>query len=115
MLGVGLSLASVASAQDDVPAATAAADVADAGDSADAPVAATTAAEELVADAAAAPAEPTVAVVNYALVNSILLIWAVLVVFMQARFAMVELGLNSAKNTVNILAKNLLDLAIGVS
>ena len=35
MLGVGLSLASVASAQDDAPAATAAADAADAGDSAD--------------------------------------------------------------------------------
>jgi len=39
---------------------------------------------------------------------------AVLVIFMQAGFAMVEVGLNSAKNTINILAKNVLDLAVGV-
>ena len=32
---------------------------------------------------------------------------------MQAGFAMVEAGLNSAKNTVNILAKNLMDLSVG--
>jgi Amt family ammonium transporter len=53
-------------------------------------------------------------VVNFALVNTILLISAVLVLFMQAGFALVEVGMNSAKNTVNILAKNVLDLGIGV-
>jgi ammonium transporter, Amt family len=109
MLGAGLSLASVASAQEDAPAATEAADVADAGDTAAAP-----AAEEPAAEEAAAPAEPTVAEVNYALVNTILLISAVLVILMQAGFALVEVGLNSAKNTVNILAKNLLDFGLGV-
>ena len=41
-------------------------------------------------------------------------ICAVLVLFMQAGFAMVEVGLNSAKNTVNILAKNVMDLSVGV-
>ncbi len=51
---------------------------------------------------------------NFALTNTILLISAVLVIFMQAGFALVEVGLNSAKNTVNILAKNLLDFALGV-
>ncbi|MGV3486212.1 MAG: ammonium transporter [Planctomycetaceae bacterium] len=102
MLGVGLSLASVASAQDDAPAASAAADVIDAGDSAP------SAAPE------AAVAGPTAAEVNYALVNTILLFSAILVILMQAGFAMVEVGLNSAKNTVNILAKNLLDFGLGV-
>ncbi len=51
---------------------------------------------------------------NFALTNTILLISAVLVIFMQAGFALVEVGLNSAKNTVNILAKNILDFALGV-
>ena len=71
LLGVGLSLASVSSAQD-------------------------------------------AAEVNYALVNTILLISAVLVIFMQAGFALVEVGLNSSKNAVNILAKNPLDFGISV-
>ncbi len=39
---------------------------------------------------------------------------AVLVIFMQAGFAMLEVGMNSAKNTVNILFKNVMDLAVGV-
>lgn len=38
---------------------------------------------------------------------------AFLVFFMQAGFAMVEAGLTRAKNTVNILMKNLLDFSIG--
>ncbi len=106
LLGVGLSLASVSSAQDAAPAV----DVAAAGDAAVPAIA-----EEPAAEAAApAPAEPTVAEVNYALVNTILLISAVLVIFMQAGFALVEVGLNSSKNAVNILAKNLLDFGIGV-
>ena len=52
--------------------------------------------------------------VAYALDNMILFIAAVLVLFMQAGFAMLEVGLNSAKNTVNILSKNVMDLAVGV-
>lgn len=51
--------------------------------------------------------------VGYAVDNIMLFICAVLVLFMQAGFAMVETGLNSAKNTVNILYKNLMDLAVG--
>ena len=43
-----------------------------------------------------------------------LFIAAVLVLFMQAGFAMVEAGFNSAKNTVNIMFKNIIDLASGV-
>ena len=69
------------------------------------------------AEAAAAPAIPAWSgdkLVNFALVNTILLISAVLVIFMQAGFALVEVGMNSSKNAVNILAKNLLDFGIGV-
>jgi Amt family ammonium transporter len=98
MLGAGLSLASVASAQEDAPAATEAADVADAGDTAAAPVV------EMTQEAAN----------KFAIENIMLFFCAVLVIFMQAGFAMVEVGMNSAKNTVNILAKNVMDLAVGV-
>lgn len=41
-------------------------------------------------------------------------IFAVLVIFMQAGFAMLEVGLNSAKNTINILFKNVMDVSVGV-
>ena len=41
------------------------------------------------------------------------LIGAALVFFMQAGFAMVEAGFTRAKNSGNIIMKNLLDLAIG--
>ena len=37
----------------------------------------------------------------------------VLVIFMQAGFALVEVGLNQAKNAVNISFKNLMDFCIG--
>ncbi|MCB1173220.1 MAG: ammonium transporter [Leptospiraceae bacterium] len=50
----------------------------------------------------------------YAIDNIVLFFMAVLVFFMQAGFAMVEAGLNSAKNTVNILFKNLIDISLGV-
>jgi hypothetical protein len=50
----------------------------------------------------------------YAIDNITLLFAAVLVIFMQAGFAMVESGFNSAKNTVNIMFKNFIDLAAGV-
>jgi len=50
----------------------------------------------------------------YAIDNIVLFIAAVLVLFMQAGFAMLEAGLNSAKNTVNILFKNFMDMCVGV-
>lgn len=77
----------------------------------DAPVA-EVAAEE--APAEEAPAELTKAdEVGYALDNLALFVCAVLVLFMQAGFAMVESGFNAAKNTVNILFKNVMDLSVG--
>jgi Amt family ammonium transporter len=63
------------------------------------------------------PAFDAAAAVNetaYAIDNMFLLLAAVLVLFMQAGFAMVESGFNQAKNTVNILFKNLMDLCIGM-
>lgn len=51
---------------------------------------------------------------NYAFNTMFMMICAVLVIFMQAGFAMVEVGLNSQKNAVNILSKNLMDLCVGV-
>jgi Amt family ammonium transporter len=48
-------------------------------------------------------------------VNTIVMLFAaVLVIAMQAGFAMLEVGLNSQKNAVNILFKNLMDFAMGV-
>jgi ammonium transporter, Amt family len=49
----------------------------------------------------------------YAVDNFFLFICAVLVLFMQAGFAILESGMNEAKNAVNILSKNLVDLCIG--
>lgn len=51
---------------------------------------------------------------NYVINTLIMLICAVLVIFMQGGFSLVEAGLNSSKNTVNILFKNLMDFSIGV-
>ncbi len=53
------------------------------------------------------------AVNAYAIDNFFLFICAVLVLFMQSGFALLESGLNSAKNTVNILFKNIIDLSAG--
>lgn len=64
-------------------------------------------AEEMAADAVSAES-------GYAIDNLFLFIGAVLVIFMQPGFAMVESGFNSAKNAVNILFKNVMDLCIGV-
>jgi len=50
----------------------------------------------------------------YTINTLIMFICAILVIFMQAGFAMLEIGLNAAKNTVNILSKNIMDLAVGV-
>jgi Amt family ammonium transporter len=43
-----------------------------------------------------------------------LFLTAVLVLFMQAGFALVETGLNASKNAVNIMMKNFMDLVVGV-
>ena len=74
------------------------------------------AATEEAAPAAAeeAAAGPTDAVLAFAFDNFALFICAVLVLFMQAGFGMLEAGLNTAKSTVNILCKNLMDLSVGV-
>jgi len=82
------------------------------------PVAAETpAAEPAVAvEATAAPATPPVLTMDdvaYSIDNLLLFISAVLVLFMQSGFALVEGGLNSAKNAVNIFFKNFMDMAIG--
>ena len=69
---------------------------------------------EIAQDAESEPAGPTVAENSYAIDNMILFIAAVLVLFMQPGFAMVECGFNESKNAVNILFKNLMDLSIGV-
>ena len=50
----------------------------------------------------------------FAIDNFFLFICAVLVLFMQAGFSMLEAGLNASKNTVNILMKNVMDLGLGV-
>ena len=68
------------------------------------------AAEALVVDAAPTDAD----VVAYAVDNMFIFICAVLVLFMQAGFAMVVAGFCPSKHTVNILFKNALDLAVGV-
>lgn len=47
--------------------------------------------------------------------NTFLLICAVLVIFMNAGFAMVEAGMCRQKNAVNILAKNLIVFALAVT
>ncbi len=45
--------------------------------------------------------------------NMWILVTAVLVMFMQPGFALVEAGFTRSKNTVNILMKNMMDFAIG--
>ena len=50
----------------------------------------------------------------YTINTLIMFVCAVLVLFMQAGFAMLEVGLNAGKNAVNILFKNLMDLSVGV-
>ncbi len=50
---------------------------------------------------------------GYAIDNLFLLLGAILVILMQPGFAMVECGFNAAKNAVNILFKNVMDLCIG--
>lgn len=71
------------------------------------------AAQEEMLEEAAAVTEAS-DVLAFAVDNFFLFICAVLVIFMQPGFALVESGFNSAKNTVNILFKNVMDLCIGV-
>lgn len=62
-----------------------------------------------------AAAQPSDAdVMAFVVDNLFLLIAAVLVIFMQAGFAILESGLNHSKNTVNILMKNVMDFSLGV-
>lgn len=68
----------------------------------------------VVAEEAEVVEELTVDATAFAIDNLFLFICAVLVIFMQAGFAMVEAGFNSAKNTVNILFKNAMDLCVGI-
>ncbi len=56
----------------------------------------------------------TAEVVQTTLDNIWILIAAVLVIFMQAGFALVEAGLTRAKNVSNIMMKNLMDFCAGV-
>ncbi|MEM7335492.1 MAG: ammonium transporter [Chloroflexota bacterium] len=51
--------------------------------------------------------------IAFAIDNLTMFIAAVLVLFMQAGFALVESGFNSGKNTINILFKNIMDMGVG--
>lgn len=68
------------------------------------------AAEETTEEVAPATPEQDA---TYTFNSLVMFLCAVLVIFMQAGFALVEVGLNEAKNTVNILFKNLIDFALG--
>lgn len=70
------------------------------------------------APAEEAPPETPATTINdlaYAIDNLVLLFAAVLVIGMQAGFALVESGLNAGKNAVNIMYKNLFDFCVGVA
>ncbi len=113
LLGVGLSLASVASAQDAETATVEVAETTGAGEAAPAEEGEAVVVEEAVSDGAEVEVSSSDDFA-YTINTLVMFICAVLVIFMQAGFAMLEVGLNSAKNTVNILAKNVLDLSVGV-
>jgi ammonium transporter, Amt family len=70
----------------------------------------------VVATVEEAPAAPAPAYLTQEVANVIwLCLCAFLVFFMQAGFAMVETGLTRAKNSVNIMMKNLLDFCFGAT
>lgn len=68
----------------------------------------------LLAAPAMAQDATTADAVQIALDNIWILIAAVLVIFMQAGFALVEAGLTRAKSVANIMMKNLMDFSAGV-
>ncbi len=70
--------------------------------------------EETADTEAAEPEYYEKAEIDYTINTLIMFVCAVLVLFMQAGFAMVEVGFNSSKNAVNILFKNIMDLSIGI-
>jgi Amt family ammonium transporter len=76
---------------------------------------ATAAALALPGIALAEDADPMAAVdsLQATLDNVWILVAAVLVIFMQAGFALVEAGLTRAKNVANIFMKNLMDFCVG--
>lgn len=80
--------------------------------------AAATASDQGTTELSAEPTEeakvPTRLELTYAIDNVVLFIAAVLVILMQPGFALLEVGLNAAKNATNILFKNFMDLAVGV-
>jgi Amt family ammonium transporter len=69
--------------------------------------------KEEAAPVVAGDPTPPLTEVSYAVDNITLFLAAVLVIFMQAGFALVETGLNSSKNAVNIMFKNYMDFIIG--
>jgi Amt family ammonium transporter len=78
--------------------------------------------EEAIASTTASNAEETPVYdvpddmhIAYSIDSLFLFVSAILVIFMQAGFSMVEVGLNSAKNAVNILFKNTIDFCLGVT
>ena len=56
---------------------------------------------------------PTAADIQVILDNVWILVAAILVIFMQAGFALVEAGLTHGKNVANIFMKNLVDFTVG--
>jgi len=70
--------------------------------------------EEATDTEAAEPEYYEKAEIDYTINTLIMFVCAVLVLFMQAGFAMVEVGFNSSKNAVNILFKNIMDLSVGI-
>lgn len=70
--------------------------------------------EAAPAEEAAAPEFYEKKEIDYVINTLIMFLCAVLVLFMQAGFAMVEVGFNASKNAVNIIFKNIMDLSIGV-
>jgi Amt family ammonium transporter len=96
-----------ASAQDEAPktetpAAEATTEETPAEGAAAAPAAEEAPAEEAAAAAPAYPLNET----EYAFDNMMLMLCAVLVLFMQAGFALVETGLNASNNALNIMFNN---------